>query len=74
MSRYLIQSIQLRRDKMSRGQAYDWMRDHGYTPSKEVHISHDYFHFRLVDPDRLHGARFRSIGLGDVGQMVIAYL
>jgi hypothetical protein len=70
---YVVQNISLRRDKFSKGEAYAWIRDHHYHPIKEVHVSPHFFMFRLVDPERLHGARFRTIDLGKDGHMIVAY-
>jgi hypothetical protein len=69
---YVVQSITLRRDAFSKDEAFRWVRDHGYSASK-VDIGPHFFRFRQVDPDRLHGARFRTIDLGDVGNLLLAY-
>lgn len=74
MAGYVVQNVSLRRDKYTKGEAIDWIRKHGYKPIKDVHVSPHFFMFRLVNPERLAGARFRSVDLGDVGRMVIAYL
>jgi hypothetical protein len=69
---YVVQSILLRRDKFSKGDAFKWIRDHGYKATK-VDVAPNFYRFRQQDPDRLRGGRFRTIGLGDKGEMVIAY-
>ena len=69
---YIIQSILLRRDKFSKGGAYEWMREHHY-PIHKIDIGPSFYHFRLHDPDRLHGGQFRTIHLGDKGEMRIVY-
>ena len=71
---YVVQNISLRRDRFSKGEAIDWIRKHHYHPIKEVHVSPHFFQFRLVDPDRIKGARFRTIDLGKDGHMILAYL
>jgi hypothetical protein len=71
---YVIQNISLRRDKFTRAEAMDWIRDHGYKPLKGAHATPHFYMFRIVDPDRLHGARFRSVDLGSVGRMILAYM
>jgi hypothetical protein len=70
---YVPQSISLRRDKFTKGEAADWIRRHDYKPIKEVHVTPDFYRYRLVDPERLRGTRFRTIDLGDVGTMTISY-
>lgn len=70
---YLTQNISLRRDKFTKGEAIAWVREHGYKPIKPVHVSPHFYMFRLVDPDRLAGGRFRTIDLGDKGHMVVVY-
>ena len=71
---YVIQNVSLRRDKFTRAEAFKWIHDHGYKPIKGVHVSPHFYMFRLVDPDRLTGARFRSVDLGASGRMVLAYM
>ena len=69
---YLIQSVALRRDKFSKASASAWMRDHGYSATK-IDVTPSFYRFRQIDPERLAGGRFRTIGLGEVGQMTISY-
>jgi hypothetical protein len=69
---YTIQSVTLRRDKMSKGEAYKWVRDHGYSANK-IDITPHYYRFRQVDPERLRGGRFRSISIGDIGHLIVFY-
>jgi len=71
---YVVQNISLRRDKFTKGEAMDWIRKHGYRPIKDVHVSPHFYMYRIVDPERLRGARFRSVDLGDVGRMILAYM
>jgi hypothetical protein len=70
---YLVQSISLRRDKYSKGEAMDWIHRHGYKPIKDAHITQHFYQFRLVDPERLKGGRFRTIDLGQDGHMIVFY-
>jgi hypothetical protein len=74
MPGYVVQNISLRRDKFTKGEAMDWIRKHGYRPIKDVHVSPHFYMYRIVDPERLRGARFRSVDLGDVGRMILAYM
>lgn len=69
---YIIQSVVLRRDKFSPNEARDWAQAHGYKTTK-IDITPHFIRFRQQDPDRLRGGRFRTIGLGDKGNLVIAY-
>jgi hypothetical protein len=70
---YIIQSVQLRRDKMSKGEAFSWIRSHGYKADK-VDIGPHFYRFRQVDPARLRDGRFRTIDFGDLGHATIVYL
>lgn len=70
---YVVQNVSLRRDKFSKGEAIAWVRAHGYKPIKDVHVSPHFYMFRLVDPERLAGARFRTVDLGADGHMILAY-
>lgn len=70
---YVIQSILLSRDKFTKPEAFDWMRDHKYPVHHSVEISPRYFHYRLHDPARLKGAKFYTIRLGSIGEARIAY-
>ena len=69
---YTVQSVILKRDKFSKGDAFKWIRDHGYKASK-VDVTPQYFRFRQVDPSDLHGFRFREVALGKDGYLVMAY-
>ena len=69
---YVIQSIALRRDAFSKDEAVRWIRDHGYSAPK-VEVTPHLFRFRQVDPERLHGGRFRTIDLGEVGTLTLVY-
>lgn len=71
---YVVQNVSLRRDTFTKGEAISWIRSHGYKPIKPVDVSPNFFRFRLVDPDRIKGARFRTIDLGTAGHMILAYL
>jgi hypothetical protein len=69
---YVIQSVQLRRDKFSKGEAFAWIRDHGYKADK-VDVGPNFYRFRQVNPERLRGGRFRTLDFGDVGHATIFY-
>ena len=70
---YVIQSIQLRRDKFSKGEAFAWIREHGYKADK-VDVGPHFYRFRQQDPERLRGGRFRTIDFGDKGHATIVYM
>jgi hypothetical protein len=71
---YVIQSVSLRREAFSKGEAIAWVRAHDYHPLKPVHVTPELYQFRLVDPERIRGARVRTIDLGRVGHLIVAYL
>jgi hypothetical protein len=73
MSHYIVQSVQLRRPKFTREQAFAWIRSHGYKAEK-IDVTPGFFRFRQVDPARLHGGRFRTIELGDTGLLTVVYM
>jgi len=70
---YLVQSVILRKDKFSKGEAFKWVRDHDYSVRYGVDITPEYYRFRQVPPERLQGFRIRSIPLGDDGYILVAY-
>lgn len=72
MTHYVVQSVQLRRDKFSKGEAYKWVREHGFSANK-IDVSPHFYRFRQQDPDRLQGGRFRQIKFGDVAEATIVY-
>ena len=72
MGHYLVQSVLLRRSTFSKGDAFAWVRDHGYSASK-VDITPEFYRFRQADPERFHGGRFRTVDLGDVGNLILVY-
>lgn len=69
---YAVQSVQLRRSKFSKGEAFAWIRKHGYKAEK-VDITPDFFRFRQIDPSRLHGFRFRTVEIGNDGYLTMVY-
>ena len=69
---YVVQSVTLRRSKFTKGEAFQWVRDHGYKATK-VDITPEFYRFRQVDPARLHGTRFRTIDLGADGHLILSY-
>lgn len=73
MSHYVVQSLSLRRDKFSKGEAFAWVRKHGYKADK-VDVGPHFYRFRQVNPERLAGGRFRTIALGDVAHMTVVYM
>jgi len=72
MAHSIIQSIAVRRDKMSKGEAFKWIREHGYRADK-VDVGPHFYRFRQVDPERLRGGRFRTIDFGDIAHATIVY-
>lgn len=72
MAHYVVQSIQLRTDKFSKGEAFAWIREHGYKATK-VDIGPHFYRFRQVDPERLKGGRFRTVDFGTVGHATLVY-
>jgi hypothetical protein len=70
---YLVQSVILHRDKFTKPEAYDWVRKHDYSVRYGVDVTPEYYRFRQVPPERLHGFRIRSIALGDDGYILVAY-
>jgi hypothetical protein len=69
---YLVQSVILKRDKMSRREADEWIRKHDYKLTSPD-ITPNYYRYRQVNPERLHGFRIRTIELGDIGSLLVAY-
>lgn len=69
---YIIQCVCLRKDKFTKEEAINWIREHGYSATK-MDVTPELYRFRQVDPDRLRGGQFRTVGLGDVGFLIIAY-
>ena len=69
---YITQSVTLKRDKMSRYEADRWIKEHGYKLTSPDVTPH-FYRYRQVAPERLHGFRFRTIDLGDIGHLIVAY-
>ena len=69
---YLVQSVLLKRNKFTKDEAFRWVKLHGYKHHK-VDMTHDYYRFRQIDPELLHLYYFRTIPLGDVGELIVAY-
>ena len=69
---YIVQSVLLKKSKFTRAQAFDWIKGHGYKADK-VDITQDYYRFRQYEPVHAVGLRYRTISLGDVGELVVMY-
>lgn len=69
---YIVQSVLLRRHKMTRREADRWIKEHGYTLTAPD-VTQDFYRYRQVDPARLHSFRLRTIKLGDIGDLIVAY-
>lgn len=69
---YIVQSVLLRRDKFSKAEALKWIRDHDYKAGK-IDMTNDYYRFRQVEPVDSVAVRYRTISLGDIGQLVVLY-
>lgn len=69
---YVVQSVILKRDAMTRREADRWIKEHGYKLTAPD-ITHEFYRYRQVDPDRLHHFRFRTIDLGHIGHLIVAY-
>lgn len=69
---YVVQSVLLHKSKFSKGEAFKWVREHGYKADK-VDVTHDYYRFRQVEPIHSVALRYRTIPIGDVGQLVVIY-
>lgn len=69
---YVVQSVVLSRSKLTRHEADRWVKEHGYKLSAPD-ITHHFYRYRQVSPDRLHHFRFRTIDLGDIGHLIVAY-
>ena len=57
---------------MTRREADRWIKEHEYKLTAPD-ITQEYYRYRQIAPERLHGFRFRTIKLGDVGDLIVAY-
>jgi hypothetical protein len=69
---YIVQSVILNRDAMSRHEADEWIHKHGYKLTAPD-ITQEFYRYRQVNPERLHSFRFRTIDLGHIGHLIVAY-
>lgn len=69
---YIVQSVLLNRQALSRHEADRWIKAHGYMLTAPD-VTHDFYRYRQVNPERLHSFRFRTIKLGDIGDLIVAY-
>jgi len=69
---YVVQSVLLKRDGMTRREADRWIHEHGYKLTAPD-VTQEFYRYRQVNPDRLHAFRFRTIDLGDIGNLIVAY-
>jgi hypothetical protein len=69
---YVVQSVVLKRSKMTRREADRWIKEHDYKLTAPD-ITQEFMRYRQMDPARLHAFRFRTIDLGDIGHLIVAY-
>lgn len=69
---YIVQSVLLKRDKFTRHEAFAWIHDHGYKADK-VDMTPEYYRFRQHTPMVSPHLRYKTIGLGDIGYLVMIY-
>lgn len=71
---YVVQSVLLKRDKMTRHEADRWIHEHGYKLT-QPDVTHEFYRYRQVAPSRLQGTgvRFRTIKIGDIGDLIVVY-
>jgi len=65
-----VQSVLLRKDKMTLVEARRWVRDHDYYDNK-IDITDRFYRFRQHEP--LPFMRYRTIELKDIGELIVAY-
>lgn len=53
-------------------EAVEWIKAHGYSAYK-VDKTPFMYRFRQMDPAALQQYRFRTIRLGDIGDLIMAY-
>jgi len=71
---YVVQSVLLSRDEFTQEEAQKWVRDHGYKAHK-VDVTQKYYRYRQTDPESLpFTARIRTIDLGKIGKLIVAYM
>jgi hypothetical protein len=69
---YIVQSVILNRHALSRHEADEWIYKHGYKLTAPD-ITQEFYRYRQVNPERLHHFRFRTIDLGTIGHLIVAY-
>ena len=69
---YIVQSVILNRHALSRREADEGIHKHGDTLTAPD-ITHEFYRYRQVNPERLHHFRFRTIDLGHIGKLIVAY-
>jgi hypothetical protein len=71
---YIVQSVLMSRHEFTQEEAREWVKKHGYKAHK-VDVTQDYYRYRQVDPDSLpFTARVRTISLGKIGKLIVAYM
>jgi len=66
-----IQAIIFSRKIWTTELAEEWLKKHKYHPIKAVHITKNYYRYRLKDPSKLSGYRIKEIGKGI--KLIIGY-
>lgn len=69
---YIVQSVILKRDKMTKREADRWIKEHGYILTAPD-ITHEFYRYRQAVPIHSASVRFRTIKLGDIGELIVMY-
>jgi hypothetical protein len=67
---YFIQSIILKKSKFTQRESEEWIKKHGYKLTRPDVTQH-FYRYRQHEP--MPNVRYRTVQLGDDGEMIIAY-
>lgn len=72
MSSYVVQSVVLKRSKMTKREADRWIVEHGYKLTAPDITPH-FYRYRQAVPIHSASVRFRTIKMGDIGDLIVMY-
>jgi len=67
-----IQAILFDKNLWTAKNAYKWVKGHGYNPIKRVHITKNYYRYRITDPKTYRLMRIKNISDNGI-KFIIGY-
>lgn len=66
-----VQAVIFKKDKWTTPKARRWLKKNNYTPIKKVHITDDFYRYRINEPDKY--TKFTTKKLKDGIELILGF-